>query len=622
MKIERIKAKNFMGFDAVDIVFGLVTIITGINGAGKSRLGKDIFKFVLGVMLDRNPVSWGEKSAEVMLQSGKVVMTRKQTASGSKDFSVVVGGKGISGTPADVELQLYRQLNVTDDQIEALLETGQWLYMDSGRRKDTIFKALKLSITKEILLEYLNSNGPEIDWEKLVEERQVFDRDTFDFDEIDINNAIFTNLRREEKRLSKELSTQLDRYLDVEVIDTSKRESFVSLLNNLKSERDQLVSEKGAVGAGDTNLTQARIDGLKKELNKPDNTKAIEKIDAEIKAVQFEIDTLNGDLSAMRDQSVKVKTQMTALEEQARKIKNIDGDCPTCGRKMTQSAATKALNEIEKEMRPLMQINASETEHFEKLKAEIRVAAKNIEELMSERAKLKSEQLSGNRKDLQLQIEQLESSLESMPTADKLDAINAEISSLDQRIAKGQEMIDKVDRYAEAQKNKADIESRLADSETMINAYDLLEKAYGDKGIKAQMLSNALARIETKATELVKTLGFESFTFYIRKEGRAEVFAYEIDGRLESEYSEAQRHAFSIIVQMVLAQLSGLKFLVIENLYKFVNPLRQNVNTLIFGESHSFDTIILLSATDVKPVKINQPDLVQYHIENGRVERL
>lgn len=562
--------------------------------------------FALTGNAKRNPVNWGAKSCNVSLDINGIELNRKMTQSGAKEFDVDGSVKGVNftGTPKEKQSQLMEFLGVTESQIEAVLETGRFAEMDDTQRKAVIFKALNISVTPDALAKWLKKHEGSINWDFVIE-TQLKGYDLND----DSLQKVFVERRRNAKRQLSDLSAEMDRFLNLPNVDIKLRGKAEEKLAGLKAELETLLKQSGEASTLHRVITE--FEAVKAELNKPDNSDRITGLTYDLGILAPEMEALEAHLYILKEKIAAEKGIVSGIGE----FVEIGDECDRCNQKVTKTLAKKLASDHKKRIAMHERVIKDTTEQLQGVEKDITELRQKITGLQSEIKSLEAGNYKGDRKLLEKRYDELLAEKKRLETL----AVNPEeINTLRGRITNGEAMLANMDLVERADSRKAEIEENVASLQQQVTIADALEKAYSPKGVKAELLRQAIDRVEVVANDFLKPVGLGNLKIETLINDK-EVFELTVGGKPENSFSRAQRHAIGISIQAVLSILTGLKILAVDDVDIFVGTTKSVVNQLIFSNLAKFDTVLIFKAEAVKPAPLNMPNAAMYWL-NGKME--
>lgn len=605
MQLSSIKLTNFLNHSEAAVDFNKVNIFSGHNGAGKTAILQAIL-FALTGISRRDPVQWGAKSCAVNLVSNDLEITRKETRSGSKELSLWKKGGDFEGTTTEKQSQLMRLFGMTETQVEAVLETGRFLELKDDDRKDVIFRALDIRVTAEHLLGWLGKQQPDIDWNKIVG-REIESGLNPDAD----NQKVFVERRRAAKRRLSDLSAEMDRFLQLPNVDIRRKHNAQALLADLEKNLAELHQRKGE--ASHLPRITVEFEAVKSELNKPDNSDRIRGLTYDAEVLQEQLDGLNAEKEQLLE---KVSTERGTIAGIGA-FQDLGDSCDRCGQRVTKTLAKRLASEHSKRVKLHESLLKDATGKLAEVNKEAGEISNKIGALKQEIRDLESGNYKGDRKTLERRYDEL---LAEKKRLSEIVVTPAEIDALELRISNGRSLLANIELVEQSEKRKAEIEEAVAETQLEIEASDWLEKAFSPKGVKADLLRSAIAKVEDLANEFLSPLGFGEFRIQTT-DGSREVFRVMVGEKPDVSFSRAQRHAINFVIQAVLSQLTGLKILAVDDVDMFVGDTKSLVNRIIFNNIAKFDTVLIFKADAEKPKPVPVDGVSQFWL-NGKLEEV
>ncbi|NOY58930.1 MAG: AAA family ATPase [Calditrichaeota bacterium] len=544
MQIYSIKLKNFICHESLELDFKKkINIITGPNGSGKSAIREAILYALTGD-IGRHPVKYGEKSCWVALVTPDFAVERQEyNSSTPTKLKVFVKGGEFDGNNTSKQQRLIEMLGTNEKVIRAVIDSGKFLQMKPDERKQIVFDVLDIEITEEKLIQWLNNKFEGKDWSGFIKKLKKEDK-FFKLDQEQYIRKLATDMRRLIKRELNKLSAEIDRYLEVDPEAKNLLPKAEALLSQLESELKEALEQKG----------QKKVE-LMEELNK--------KIDKKTK----EREELFKQRSEVAASLAKAESHIANHQDMIEKIKKLGKkcvlsdkiDCPMSGEDIQKliEAEEFALQETQKMYDDIKK-------SMSKLDKKIKKAGQELNELMKQRGDLRWED----------------------------PELNKKIQELEFRIQRGKNYIQELKDKANAIERKKELEQQIAEKNEEVQLWDGLEKAYGEKGIKAEILRDVIKKMEEKANEVSDAAGIGKITFKTQENGK-ETFEILVNDKPHLQYSTAEQHVIALAVQHAISSLSNLRLLVLDNAELFVEPLNVKVSAAIFSIQGQYDTILI-----------------------------
>lgn len=586
MKIEQLTLRNFLIHKEAVLELGHINIFSGENGTGKSAIKEAVSFALAGITRRSRVVNDVAKSCEVELENGDWKILRKETASGGKTLIVSNGQGAIEGSNTEIQDKFLNQIGLTASQVDAMLNTGRFLDMEETERRKVIFKALAIEITHKTLNAWLSKQDPETDWLKIIgalaEDGLEFDAD---------NQKIFVERRRAAKRELQNLEEGKRRFADLPAPDVKKRQEAEKLLADLEAKLKALYEQRGQQRA--LVQLQTEFEAVKAELSKPDNSDKIKRLTDDLAEAEELLEKARAEKEPLLAEKAGLGSEINALQ----KSEALGEVCDRCGQKVSKKTAKELLEHQQKHLaeagKNLKGINT-------KLDAAVKLIAgyqQTISEMKAEIAGLQKTHYQGDRKSLEKRHDELQKLIKESGGAGNLEA---EISTLETRITKGRELLSSLTAAEKADKERAEIEEGMMLAEQQIKEFDLLEKAYSPKGVKAELLREKLDEFQAAANGMLQAVNLGKLEIVTERNGK-EVFEVLINEMPESDYSRAQRWAIAVALQGALTA-GRLGILCVDDVDMFVGNMKTLANKMISANKDKFDTIMIFRASDERPI--------------------
>lgn len=319
MKVTKIRIKNVMGIEQIEINAGTVTRISGKNATGKTSIIEGI-KSVIDGGHDATLLRNGEKEGEVVFILDDGVEISKKIGGTASEVKVTQDGQKVS-SPATL--------------IKTLFGTGfnpvKFLTMTPAERNKEILKSIPLSLDSEKIREITGMKFDLIDYDqhglKVLEDvrKSIYDQRTG-------KNAIVTNSKATKKQLETSLVDVTDVSGDIAKLEEKQRkltgdtdkiaETYLKLKGELQ---EQMRTELSVIEQKYAKLIE----------------EAGEKKQSELDAFQNEKQDIASQLSALRE-----KEKLSYAQAESRKIiENLDKQINTAEKESFE--LTSAIEKID-----------------------------------------------------------------------------------------------------------------------------------------------------------------------------------------------------------------------------------------------------------------------------------
>lgn len=657
MKLIALRLQDFLNHHNTEIEFGQLTVVAGQNNAGKSAV-KDAIEMVLTGTVrttDRTGrdaadfirAGAGHFQLEAVVDAAghdgtgdggesrpRLTISRSKSCAGDHVLDVVEDeGRTWEGSIPQKQKVLYDVLGAEAGVIRACLHAGRLPVMKPDEQEALIFGTLGLEFTDAQVCELLQESGateddvqllfaghdltflakpkqeaygPEIfdeTYKFAYEKRRQAKRDLGTADEeFEHASQRATALEREQPRLAK---------LDDEWLKRNR-----ATLKALEDERDKL------------NRANGRAEALP-ELIERDKVRIaeLEVQISEAKAWQTDYDKfMKGARASNLDRQVEVTqddvdTKLRSIEATKHDLSSVDsaiksfsGDTPTCPLAQTKCPMTK---DAQKEL--LTSLRAQRT----KLKKTLSGAEKDLEsfkaiadhcrDLQIHRPGSSVGRLEENLGNVREDLKELESQ------AAEVDA--AQVDELNARIEKGRGLLRTVENYEKAKLELSLRKTKRDELAQHVESWERLVKALGSGGAKLRAVEQPLQDLQIRINERLSQFASGYAVAFETENGfELKVRTPATGDEWKKRLSTSERLRIGIALQDALAHLSGLRFLLIDNVDMLDPENRAKVGNALSQWSSDYDTVILLITAGKKLPAVD--GRVTYWLSDGQAERI
>lgn len=655
MKLLTLWLQNFLNHTDTYLEPGQLTVIAGLNNSGKSAI-KDAIEMVL-TGTARTTDKAGREAADV-IQAGaghfqlevvvaaadhdgaggggesrpRLTISRSKSSAGDHVLDIVEeDGRTWEGSIPQKQKVLYDVLGANAGVIRACLHAGRLPEMKPDEQEALIFGTLGLDFTDVRICELLQECGATEDDVKwlfaghdlsfLAKPKQetygpeIFD-ETYKFayekrrqakrdlgtagDEFENASKRVSDLEREHPRLAQ---------LDDEWLKRNR-----ATLKELEDERDTLNQAKGRAEGLPVLVKrdEDRIRELEAEIVETADwkteydalMKGATNLDRQVEVAQDNVDTKVRSLEA-------AKLELETVEGA---IKSFSGDTPTCPLAQTKCPMTKdAQKDLLKSLRAQRTKLKKALVSVEKDLEFFRAFAGQLRDLREHKPGSTVEQLDESLGNVREDLEQLRAQASEVDS-EKLEELNG-------RIEKGRGLLRTVENYAAARKNLDVLRAKRDDNAAHVESWERLVKALGSGGAKLLAVEQPLQDLQVRINERLSQFA-SGYAVWIETEN-----GFELKVRTPGTGDEwiptkglstSERLRVGVALQDALAHLSGLRFLLIDNVDMLDAENRGRLGTALTRWSSDYDTVILLITAGKKlPVVDGR---VTYWLENGSAE--
>lgn len=578
MKIERITLQDFKCFEDLNIRFTKpINLIFGENASGKTTIAQAIALALTG---------------RVNGQNGGGSDRRPLVRHDAEEFAVSVSlsQNGLPGRLEHYDLTQYASakestdpetlsqgLKTNRETLGALLETTGFLSLHPDEKKRILFDLLPdLKVDRSNMARHLAAwlkDRPEM----LAKQGIIPDEDLLGMLASPATLEEAYDQAYEERRIARrELkimgdSPRLPRGLTREQLETNlngKREELSSLHVAIGETKGMAEGERRQIERELANIAQEleRLETLLRDADPTDLEARLDDLEKERLAVGKEIQSLKEDYAALQRETGKLLARQEQEEKSRAKAKTFTGHCPvfpevTCKTKAVTSRITAvvadqagidaALEAQTGKTNDVVRSLRDKEETLNQTNGGI-AAAKNALARLAEARRKEG--------DLREKRRELEAVLASVGE-DKV----AETERLKERIALLQGQIREETELLVALE-KAE---RIRTLEARAGKLEILTQAFSPKGIMSELMQSAASSLMILANGLMGELTGNRYALDIDFEEGFRIFLcdYEKSARTEVNLiSASERFRVGIVLQAVLSELAGLRFMVIDGI--------------------------------------------------------
>lgn len=486
MFINEIQLKGFRSHQDTKIV-GLrrFNIFLGPNGSGKSSVLDAISYALAGVCRGTDEGGRGADMLSTIKREGKLIPGSIVLKTSKGEIGRMVG----QGPKSVAQQRAIQATGAEPAAVRVLVQSGQFMRLEPSEQKRLLLGAMGSQLTPEEVTKIL---GPDL-------ARAV--PDPAALCTVEALDEWEQSLREARPGLKRELGSAYvpSQGLPELAVEGDPGETLAKakpLLAKLRQERDALVSRHAeAAGAGKARAQAFRATEL--ELQRIDARLAEDggsrdRLEAAVEDLRDKLgradDLRQKRVAALEDatKSLSVYTaRLQGLREQIQRISGLKDSCPTCLRELEPGRVKHIVERLKADGQNLL----PEIKRLEKFVADLRQDGLDgssgeredlvaLEKLLSE-----FDMLSRRRDEVLRQRQETEAKLAEVPAAEAPDTVE-----LDARIAKGEELIEALQRHIqEAQRRQAYEAARAKKAQELEQVERCLELV-GHKGLLRQRL--------------------------------------------------------------------------------------------------------------------------------------
>lgn len=578
MKIEKITLQDFKCFEDLNIRFTKpINLIFGENASGKTTIAQAIALALTGRVngqngggSDRRPLV--RHDAEEFAVS--VSLSQNGVPGRLEHYDLTQYASAKESTDPEA---LFQGLKTNRETLGALLETTGFLNLHPDEKKRILFDLLPdLKVYESNMTRHLAT------WLKARPEMLAKQGITPDEDLLGMLASPATleeayDQAYEERRIARrELkilgdSPRLPRGLTREQLETNlngKREELSSLHVAIGETKGMAEGERRQIERELANIAQEleRLETLLKDTDPTDLEARLDDLEKERLAVGKEIQSLKEDYATLQRETGKLLARQEQEEKSRAKAKTFTGHCPVfpeviCKTKAVTSRITAvvadqagidaALEAQTGKTNDVVRSLRDKEETLNQTNGGI-AAAKNALARLAE-ARRKEGDLREKRRELETVLAAV-----GEDKAAETERLKERIALLQGQIREESELL--------AALEKAE---RIRTMEVRAGKLEVLTQAFSPKGIMSELMQSAATSLMTLANGLMGELTGNRYALDIDFEEGFRIFLcdYEKSARTEINLiSASERFRVGIVLQAVLSELAGLRFMVIDGI--------------------------------------------------------
>ena len=578
MKIERITLQDFKCFEDMNIRFTKpVNLIFGENASGKTTIAQAIALALTGRVngqngggSDRRPLVRHD-AAEFAVS---VSLSQNGVPGRLEHYDLTQYASAKESTDPEA---LFQGLKTNRETLGALLETTGFLSLHPDEKKRILFELLPdLKVDGSNMARHLAA------WLKARPEMFAKHDITPAEDLLGMLASPATleeayDQAYEERRIARrELkimgdSPRLPRGLTREQLETSlngKREELSSLHVAIGETKGMAEGERRQIERELATIAQEleRLETLLRDADPEEIETRLDDLEKERLAVGKEIQSLKEDYAALQRETGKLLARQEQEEKNREKAKTFTGHCPVfpeviCKTKAVTARITAvvadqngndaAIEAQTKKTNDVVRLFREKEETLNQMNGGI-AAAKNTLARLTE-AQRKEGDLREKRRELNAVLAAV-----GEDKAAETERLKERIVLLQGQIREESELL--------AALEKAE---RIRALEVRANKLEVLTQAFSPKGIMSELMQSAAASLMTLANGLMGELTVNRYALEIDFEEGFRIFLCDYEKSCRTEVnliSASERFRVGIVLQAVLSELVGLRFMVIDGI--------------------------------------------------------
>ena len=586
MKISKLELKNFRCHEDAALELGRLNFILGPNGAGKSSIQMAIEELLTGKCQVTDGAGRG---AEDLIQTGAkefdlhaiLETAQSETLTISRRRSArnhVLNVAGRNGQLAAIQQGIYQDLGASEDVLAALLNASRFVEMDTKEQKRLLAQVLN---TGEIPVPgKIRALIPNVPIKTIA----------------DLDNAykLFFAERTDVNRQLKQLGEAESEPIVPE--DCPATEVVEAKLRDLHTEKETQIRKQAEVAADNERLETER--------GRLERDKQAAKDDLlpqeEFKHMGAEVEKADS-YRALQQTIINCQGKINVLIESLEKLKKLRGaDCPTCLQPLDKKGLKKTIftlqGDLTKEEKSLEAWQEERTKRYDPAAA-LRALEKH------QRADFRVEELDRDLKKLRA------------PRKAAVELFDGEIQKLAERIDKGEAILQQVrelrqakNLWQQANRQRSELAQRKQELEALV-------EFFGPTGVKAKLVGD-------RSTDFCAALNryLIQFGFAVSVKAGQLWVCTDIPGGSDlaiHQLSDSEKFRFGVAFQIALAEITGLKFAVIDHADILDDDCRQQLTAMLM-EAQLDQAIVLSTAKELPPSAESPPEGVKFFwLDNG-----
>lgn len=634
MRIKRVILENWRAHENLALDLEPITIVVGPNGAGKSSIASAIHWALTGhcAWTDArgSGAEWlirrGAKSARVAVDIEGVGTVERQVFRSSTPTRLQVGN--LQGSATVQQDLLYRSLGCDADVLDGMLHLGSFMEMKPREQVERILRLVGQAIPRARVVKHIG-----LDDGVVLED--VLDKEEYDPADLEaVYNWAYSQRRAEKQALTK-AEQQLEAARALAVKQTGDVETLRQQLAEAEIERDRWKQS-----ALEARVRAEQWHNLKQEAARLEQTIAslqdaiqqaeeagqnVERLEKSINKKVRQVRQMERELSALKEQRAQVRAESAHLQALAEK--------PTCplaaaGICQTPPEALAAAAEQAKAKLADLQKQEGELAHtIVGLESKVEHARAEITSLQAEAASARAaaERVDELREQLQQaqgRYGEVHSALASMSEQMEPAGLEDQIAQAEARVAALRRALAEAEQAAAYQQQVAHLTAQVEALRERVQVCEAICKALAPAGRNLLLVESAGPAVEQINTLLEQILPGRRLTVGVDPEPHLCVVETGADPIPLAYLSESERMRVAIAIQLVLANMVGVRFLVLDEVDRLDPDNRSALLEMLLAHRQWFDTVLILSTRgDVQPVDPGIEGLAVWVLDKDGLQR-
>ena len=631
MKIEKIALQDFKCFEDLKIRFTKpVNLIFGENASGKTTIAQAISLALTGRInggCDRRPL--------VRHEAGDFSVAASFTQNGAPGRLAHYETTQFANARESTDIEtIFDELGTNRETFAALLDAANFLNLHPDEKKRIMFDLLPdLTVNAGNMAGHLTAwlnDQPDL----LSKHGIAPDEDLIQILSSPPSMEEAYNQAYEERRIARrELKTlgetpKHPRGMTREGIETrldEKHEELASLHVAVGETKGMAEGERRQIERELSRIAEEleRLETLLSEADPAALETQLDDLEKQRLVVMKEIQTLKEDYAALQRETGKLLARKEQEDRSRTKAKSFNGRCPafpevTCRTKEVASRIAAAVSD-NAELSAAIEERTGKADDVLHLLKENEEALNGVNGGIAAAKNALGRVTEGRKKESDLRAKRRE--LEAVLAAvgeDKVaetERLKERIVVLEGQIREGTDLLTTIEKA-----------ERIRNLEERANKLEILTLAFSPKGIMSGLMKGAAASLTTPAGDLMAELTGGRCSLEIDLEEGFRIFLCERETGMRTEAglaSASERFRIGIVLQAVLSELAGLRFMVIDGIDVLDQTNRGFFFQFLRKVLPRFDQIIGFCTVGPNPPKNpGLPEVDFFIIEENQVRRI
>lgn len=641
MKLTKIELRDYRNHQATTVELGHVTVFYGDNGDGKSS----ILSAPETVLVGRNEwtdrlqlldlIRTGAKKAEITLHGrNQVTKVIRETGSQLK-----------VGTTVITQERLLESLGTSAQVVSALCRSPRFLSLEQGEQQDVLFGLLGFNMTIESVIgeveKWCARAGDKIVLAKmlLAENGEVpVVGGLAGFDKIaEIAVKARRRAGREVDRLSKLNEAAWAEVGKAAALEWTKE--MAEEMKSLENRRDGLAKDIGAADSAKHLLQNLErecarlvreIEDAKKVLSGY-NAETSTKLRDQIARLTKIVNESNAELDRLRTKTAGLKAERDQIVSSVNGAKGKTGDfscpvfaiaCPASGE--TRQKSLQFMLDRQNDLNMQIIEAGSQESKLEQVAKKADQDANFIQAELNRHIAVEPEKVKAKITQLESELEKARSQMSAVKSIPDVARLEETLGTVQESIRDLESKRQAVAMVEKTREKAGEIKTSLEKVEMEHRVWDLVARATDPDGAKAELVKTKLASLEERLNQRLGWLSNGEWQIWLLTEGKYNLRVLRRQSgsmRAVGSLSKSEERMLQLAVQDALAQLSGLKLLVIDELELFGDKFFAMFCLFLDKVRADYDTV-LIAMTMAHGVVRDVPGSRQYLVENGSVKEL